>query len=650
MPWRADNPWRCWERTTLAGVLNGPEGLLVRVALHDTWSHVYQSEFRWPSMVRIGPNDFGGSYSQVTLRFGEVRWSFEMAGDGERTYLVVRALDEEVAVDIELQLETHFQCRDTGQVVAREEEVVARRGERAYRIWSPTPTAHRNGVMITAPLERPFVAVIEPLAEVGREPERRTEAERRAGSSHTALNEAEREIVERVAQARRAYFDRFSFVPSNLWWAYAAIVYGIGWNMIWAADLGEPVQVCSRDWCVHGNYGEWVLFNWDTFLLVPAAAEYDVNLAHQIVRPQMAAQTPEGLIPGMASQLGIAADRGAPPVASFGLWKAYQRSGDRSFVEEYYEPLCRYHAWWRRNRDGNNDGLLEWGSNPTEAVSPQWQAHSFWASRYESGMDNHPTWDGVRFNPRTNTQEQSDIGLNALFALDARCLARMAELLGRKEDVAGFEAQAAEMTRLIEEQLWNDELGLWLSRDWRGAWNMRASSMCFYPVLLPEVDSTHVDRAIVEHLQNPGRFGGRFTLPVSPRDDPAYSEQYYMRGRIWSAQALIVHAALREAGREAAAAELACRCLETMRREWLFEGHLHQNYHAETADGDDTAESDPVFSFGVMLPMTAWNHFRDRRLDGSLVEATDDALHSHLDPSGALRQQIEPIEQLSSLL
>lgn len=648
MYWHESNPWRCWERTTLAGALNGPDDLLVRVALYDPRTRVYQAEFRWPALDRLGPNDFGGRYAQVTLRFGAVRWSFEMATQGERALLVVRCLNPDAAGDIQIRLETLFTHPD-GQILTREEEIVARRQQNAWRIGSPSPAAHRTGSTIVAPLARPFFAVIEPAAEAGRRLESRTEGPRVPAGATSPLTPSEREIAAALAAARAQFLARFAGVPREFWWAYAAIVFGIGWNMIWAADRREPLQVCSRDWCVHGNYGEWVLFNWDTFLLVPAAAEYDVALAHQIVRPQLAVQTPEGLIPGIASPLGVSADRGMPPDASYGLWKAYLKTRDRSFVELYYERLCRYHAWWRRNRDGNGDGLLEWGSNPTEPAHPQWQSHSLWASRYETGMDNHPMWDDVRFNPETNTQEQSDIGLNALHALDALCLSKMAELLGRQEDAARFAARAATTGRLIEQRLWNDDIGLWLSRGWDERWNQHASPTCFYPLFLPTAGAGHIDRAVRDHLRNPRRFGGRYVMPVSPRDDPAYPDQYYVRGRIWPGQTLLVHAALREHGQEDAATALARGCLETFRQEWVNEGHLHENYHAETADGDDTPESDPLYSFGVMLPLAAWNHLSDKRLDGTEVRADLSVLADYLDRDGALRRQIDPREALPDL-
>jgi glycogen debranching enzyme len=634
----------------MPAVLNGPENLVVRVALRDTRTNVYQTEFRWPSLDRLGPNDYAGVYANVTLTFGEVKWSFEMArAEDGRVILLVRPLDPATAEGIQVRLETFYQTADGGEVVTREEDVIARRHGHAWRVHSPSPTSHRDGTTITGPLSRPFFAIVERADEEGRSLEARTVEERVPAGAESPLTEGERKLASLVSAARSSYLGRFKGVPDEFWWAYAGVVYGVGWNMIWAADLGQPVSVCSRDWCVHGNYGAWVLFNWDQWMVAAAAADWDVELAHQILRPQFEQQTEDGLIPGVASPLGISADRGMPPMATYGVLKCFLRSGDRRFLTDYYDRLCRYHAWWKRNRDGNGDGLFEWGSNPTEPAHPQWQTHTHWAARYETGMDNNPMWDGVPFNEDTNTLEQSDIGLNALLALDALCLARMADLLGRAEDADRYRAGAEAHGQLLERKLWNDETGLWLSRNWDGSWNTTANPCCFYPFFLPTAEKEHVRRAVEEHLQNPNRFGGEYVMPVTPRDHPAYPDQYYVRGRIWPEQTLLVHSGLREAGEEEAAAELARGALRTMKAEWLEKGHLHENYHADTADGDDTPESDPLYSFGVMMPLIGWFHLSDVNIDGAAVQGELADLDGFLDTTGAWRKRVDPVDQLPAL-
>lgn len=642
MAWEQVNPWRCWERTTLPAVVNGPEDLLVRVALSDPRRSVFQTEFRWPALARLGPNAFYGQYAQITLRFLDVRWSFEAAAVGERTYLRVRCLNPAAADGMQIHLETMAQTAGA-RIVSREHEVLAQRA-RTWRITPLSPSTHRSGTTLLGPLARPFYALIEPVSEIGRL-EQRDVHPRSVAPADAPLANEEREAAALLAQARDAELGRLRYVPDALRWFYDAVPRGLGWNVIWASDRREPVVVCSRDWCVHGNYGEWVLFNWDQFLLVPMAARFDPELAHVVAGPQLAVQTPEGLVPGIASALGISGDRGMPPDASLGLLKAYRLTEDRSFVERYYDQLCAYHHWWRRNRDGNGDGLLEWGSNPVPPPHPQWQAHTYWASRYETGMDNHPMWDGVRFNAATNTQEQTDVGLSALHALDALCLSYMAEVLGRSRDAAGYRAYSEKIGRLIHEHLWNDALGLWLSRDWDGTWNLRASPCCFYPLFLPTTPAACRRRAIDEHLRNPRRFGGRYVMPVTPRDDAAYPEQYYVRGRVWPGQTYLVHAALRECGEEVAAAELARGCIETFRQEWLEQGYLRENYNAETGRSDDTPESDLIYSYGMMMPQIAWNQLEDVRLDGTPVRGELAQLAGCLDEHGALRARIDPLSE-----
>ncbi len=51
-----------------------------------------------------------------------------------------------------------------------------------------------------------------------------------------------------------------------------------------------------------------------------------------------------------------------PPLASWAVWQVYQKTKDINFVKEMYPKLLAYHAWWYRNRDHNNNGLVEYGA------------------------------------------------------------------------------------------------------------------------------------------------------------------------------------------------------------------------------------------------------------------------------------------------
>ncbi|NMP32084.1 alpha-glucosidase [Thalassotalea sp. M1531] len=50
-----------------------------------------------------------------------------------------------------------------------------------------------------------------------------------------------------------------------------------------------------------------------------------------------------------------------PPLATWAVWEIYQKTNDLNFVKELFPKLQAYHNWWYRNRDHNNNGLIEYG-------------------------------------------------------------------------------------------------------------------------------------------------------------------------------------------------------------------------------------------------------------------------------------------------
>lgn len=51
-----------------------------------------------------------------------------------------------------------------------------------------------------------------------------------------------------------------------------------------------------------------------------------------------------------------------PALAAWAVWQVYKTTQDLTFVKEMFEPLLAYHGWWYRNRDHNNNGLIEYGA------------------------------------------------------------------------------------------------------------------------------------------------------------------------------------------------------------------------------------------------------------------------------------------------
>ena len=51
-----------------------------------------------------------------------------------------------------------------------------------------------------------------------------------------------------------------------------------------------------------------------------------------------------------------------PPLASWAVWQIYQKTKDKAFIATMLPKLEAYHEWWYRNRDHNNNGLVEFGA------------------------------------------------------------------------------------------------------------------------------------------------------------------------------------------------------------------------------------------------------------------------------------------------
>jgi glycogen debranching enzyme len=91
------------------------------------------------------------------------------------------------------------------------------------------------------------------------------------------------------------------------------------------------------------------------------------------------------------------------------------------------------------------------------------------------------------------------------------------------------------------------------------------------------------------------------------RNDPAYHDQDYWRGRIWAPTNFLVYLALRKGGEvcDAARKTLAEKGLTLFMKEWTEKGHVHENFNGDTGEGCDVASSDKFYHWGGLLAYIA---------------------------------------------
>ncbi len=324
-------------------------------------------------------------------------------------------------------------------------------------------------------------------------------------------------------------------------------------------------------------------------------------------------------------------DRSQPPLGALAAWKVYCKHGDRRLLEDLYPYLLQWHRWWPAARDGNGDGLLEWGSDDN-VPAPGNDAGTLFGAKCESGMDNSPLFDDAVFDYETKVMNLNSVFLNSVFAADCLYLAKIAALLGRGADRRSLEAEYERIKEKINVELWSEEAGIYLDRFWDGSFSHRIAPPCFFPMLARVPTPEQAERMVRGYLTNDKHFWGEFLFPSISKSDPAFAEQLYWRGRIWPPLNYLVYAGLKEYGFDDIAAVVALKSYRLFMREWHEKGHCHENYSAVTGLGCDVpgkqesyddgfmgnSGSDPFYTWGALLLLPAVEELADADPGGGL--------------------------------
>jgi putative isomerase len=383
------------------------------------------------------------------------------------------------------------------------------------------------------------------------------------------------------------------------------------WNTLYAGPAQSPFPSISRAWAK--NFGGWVVGEWDCFFGTLLSSVEDKAQTQDAVRAILSAQTETGVVPNVASGSGITPDRSQPPVGAYTVWKVYQRFRDRDLLVWAYPRLTKWHEWWLRDRgdgqpwrDGNRDGLLEWGSDRGHTASLGGRG-SIRQAKWESGMDDSPMYDDARYDARTYTLNLNDVGLNSLYALDAECLSKLARELGLEEDSKRFSAEYEAMKRLIRARLWNERTGIYQNRFWDGTFSPRMSPTNFYPLFAGIATPEQARRMVREHLVNPREFWGQFVIPTIARNDPAFPDQHYWRGNIWGPTNYMVYQGLNRYAFDTEALEFARRSYDLFMSDWRAHSQSDENYHAWGGNGG----GDTHYTWGALLCLIALEQYID---------------------------------------
>lgn len=420
--------------------------------------------------------------------------------------------------------------------------------------------------------------------------------------------------------------DRVRVIGSNASLA-ASIVNNINWMVCLQPEIPALYTPAGRRWIFPGPKGgrdHWTIFEWDAFFNALELGVESWSLAKSTIRAVLNTQYTNGNIPNWRSRWAGTTDRSQPPVGSFVTLKLYQRFRDHGFLLRSYPKLKKFNRFWTatistglQRRDGNGNGLLEWGSDTDRLASwmPEWERGVDGRTRaaWESGQDDLPNYDGIPFNPRSGTLELDCVDLNSLYALDCECLSIIAGILGYRKDQTQFINRYKEIKSRMNHLMWDDQTGVYKDRHWDGRLSNKLAATNFFPLIAGIPDGNRASR-MLKLLRRPDLFWGEYMVPTINKADPAYSDQQYWRGTIWPPTNYLLYRGLIRYKFYNAAAKLAGKSTALFLHSWDTYQLCRENYDSRTGVGGGRRYQ----SWGPLFALIGLEEFIDWDIRGGL--------------------------------
>ncbi|MDP4250345.1 MAG: trehalase family glycosidase [Bacteroidota bacterium] len=372
----------------------------------------------------------------------------------------------------------------------------------------------------------------------------------------------------------------------------------LAWNTIYDAPNHRVITPVSRSWS--NGWGGFVLFDWDTYFASYMLSSFNKDLAYANAVEITKSITPDGFIPNYQSPFGNTSwDRSEPPVGSAIILWIYNKYKEKWFLNEVYDELLTWNRWWASKRDVK--GYLCWGSTPVPDSLKSIEKNNLQAAKFESGLDNSPMYDSIPFSQTTHTMELADVGLMSMYIADCNSLAEISTILGKKAEAAELNKRASFYTRQLA-GMWDEKTGIFLNKRLdNGEKSYRLSPTNFYPMLAKACTEKQAERMIKEHYYNPDEFYGKYVIPSISRNNPAFKDNDYWRGRIWGPMNFLVYMGMRNYHLPEARLDLISKSKALLMQNWKADGGVYENYNSVTGTGGDVHSADGFYHWGALL-------------------------------------------------
>jgi hypothetical protein len=576
---RLSKGWNTWHSKSILCHVLLPESFAINLQLinhesGDTLKSAVVGREGYGSKEHVIPGlrSYDGSYTELVVEWQGISVKVQSAAKNNRLYLLITPVKSMSGDSLLIMPEMLW---------GRKGEITVKNG----RILANTP----SGKIELAIMRGPYKATSQNLkTSLGEVIAISSDALQSAGEIERVINASKTKVLSETAKYKDAVE------------TYNAIHAVLAWNTVYDSMNNRIINPVSRNWSALG----WVLFGWDNYFAAYMLSLDNKDLAYANAIAITKEITKKGFIPNNSDPSHKSEDRSEPQVGSLMVREIYRKYKETWFLEEVFDELLSWNRWRAANRD--IDGYLVYGTDPYDYGNNKsrsaTESGKMKAAKWESGMDNSPMWDDAAFDTTTHRMLLADVGLMSLYVADCHSLAEIADILGEKEIVKELTARAEKYSKKLA-TLWNDEVGLYLNKDLvTGKFSYRLSPTLFYPLLAKVPDLNQANRMMNEHFYNPKEFWGEFILPSIARNDSAFKDNKYWRGRIWAPLNMLVYMGMKNYKLPEAQKDMAERSNNLLLKSWMTERHVYENYNAETGRGDDAGSwSDAFYHWGGLL-------------------------------------------------
>jgi putative isomerase len=571
--------WNTWNtRSVLSHVLL-PEYFTVNLELNDSGSNDVLKEAligrrgRDVENVVPGPHSYDGSYTELTVNWKNIEVNVKTAAEGNNLAIIVTPLKGIESGN--LFIHPKILWGNNGKVAIMNNGLSFINDSVTTKLYLISNKTITNDSLIICPLNDKIILS--------------TYFDKSADEIESIVNTAGRKL----AETKKAYG-----ADSSLYDAMQSV---LAWDIIYEPTQKIVISPVSRIWNC-GWWDGWVLFDWDTYFASYMYSLDNKELAYANAVAVTKNITWAGFVPNCSAGVGKSEDHSQPPVGSYIVWKIYEKYKEKWFLKEVFDELLSWNRWWESKRDV--DGYLCWGSDLDYAEKMPYslskQINTKQAAMWESGLDNSPMYDEAVYDSINHKLLLADVGLMSMYILDCNYLSKIAHELGKDDVKLELEKRAGKYSKKLE-SLFDEETGIFLNKNLvTGKLSQRLSPTLFYPLLAGIASQKQAERMINEHFYNPNEFWGEWIMPSIARNDSAFKDNNYWRGRIWAPMNFLVYCGMKNYNLPDARKDLVEKSAKLILKSWNGEHHVYENNNAVTGAGDDVRNSDKFYHWGAL--------------------------------------------------